>query len=147
VPLQRGFRNSAAADAPRPLAAHQEPRTALALGGDAADPIPLIGIDLTFGRDAALASVVLDDASISGLHARLIRQADGGYVLKDQGSTGGTYVNFSPVPEAGSRLQHGDRVHVGRLSFRFRLADPPPPRPIRVTSATETGFPPKEPRA
>ncbi len=115
--------------------------------GDAADPIPLIGIDLTFGRDAALASVVLDDASVSGLHARLIRQADGGYVLKDQGSTGGTYVNFAPVPEAGRRLQHGDRVHIGRLSFRFRLADAPPPRPVSVTSAAETGFPPKEPRA
>jgi hypothetical protein len=115
--------------------------------GEAGDPIPLIGVDLTFGRDAALASVVLDDASISGLHARLIRQADGGYILKDQGSLGGTYVNFAPVPESGSRLHHGDRVHIGRLSFRFRLADAPPPRTVRVTSAAETGFPPKEPRA
>ncbi len=114
--------------------------------GEAGDPIPLIGVDLTFGRDAALASVVLDDASISGLHARLIRQADGGYILKDQGSIGGTYVNFDPLPEAGRRLQHGDRVHIGRLSFRFRLADAPAPRTVRVTSAAETGFPPKEPR-
>ena len=114
---------------------------------EAGDPIPLIGVDLTFGRDAALASVVLDDASISGLHARLIRQADGGYILKDQGSIGGTYVNFDPLPEAGRRLQHGDRVHIGRLSFRFRLADAPAPRSVSVTSAAETGFPPKEPRA
>ena len=115
--------------------------------GDVADPIALIGVDLTLGRDAALASVVLDDASISGLHARLIRQADGGYILKDQGSIGGTYVNFEPVPEGGRRLQHGDRVHIGRLSFRFRLADPPQPRTVSVTSAAESGFPPKEPHA
>jgi hypothetical protein len=115
--------------------------------GDAAEPIPLLGIDLTFGRDAALATVVLNDASVSALHARLIRQADGAYVLKDQGSIAGTYVNFEPIPEAGQRLQHGDRVHIGRLAFRFRLAEAPPPRTVTVTSALETGFPPKEPRA
>jgi hypothetical protein len=115
--------------------------------GESAEPIPLIGVDLTFGRDAALASVVLADTSISGLHARLIRQADGGYVLKDQGSIAGTYVNLMPVPETGQRLQHGDRVHIGRLSFRFRLAEAPTPRTVNVTTAVETGFPPKEPRA
>lgn len=115
--------------------------------GDAAEPIPLVGIDLTFGRDAALATVVLNDASVSALHARLIRQADGAYVLKDQGSIAGTYVNFEPIPEAGQRLQHGDRVHIGRLAFRFRLAEAPPPRTVSVTSALAMGFPPKEPPA
>ncbi len=112
-----------------------------------AEPIPLVGVDLILGRDAALASVVLDDPSVSALHARLIRQADGGYVLKDQGSIAGTYVNFERLLDAGQRLQHGDRVHIGRLALRFRLAEPPPPRTVSVTSAVETGFPPKEPSA
>jgi len=115
--------------------------------GSNAEPIPLVGIDLTLGRDAALASVVLDDPSVSALHARLIRQADGGYILKDQGSIAGTYVNFERLLEAGRRLQHGDRVHIGRVALRFRLADAPPPRTVSVTSAAEAGSSSMEPRA
>jgi hypothetical protein len=111
-----------------------------------AEPVPLVGIDLTLGRDAALASVVLDDPSVSALHARLIRQADGAYVLRDQGSVAGTYVNFERLLEAGQRLQHGDRVHIGRLAFRFRLAAPPSPRTVNVTSAVGTGFPTEQRR-
>ena len=113
--------------------------------GSSAEPIPLVGVDLTLGRDAALASVVLDDPSVSALHARLIRQADGSYSLKDQGSTAGTYVNYERIREAGQRLQHGDRVHIGRMAFRFRLANAPPPRTVSVTSAVDSGFPPAEP--
>ena len=119
----------------------------LAWESDTDKPIALIGVDLTLGRDAALSSVVLDDPSVSGLHARVLRLADGGYVLKDQGSIGGTYVNFTALSDAGQRLHHGDRVHIGRLAFRFRLADPPPPRPVRVTSASESTRPPMEPSA
>jgi FHA domain len=115
--------------------------------GSSAEPIPLVGIDLTLGRDAALASVILDDPSVSALHARLIRQADGGYVLKDQGSIAGTYVNFQRILEAGQRLQHGDQVHIGRVAFRFRLADAPAPRTVSVTSAIETESRRTEPRA
>jgi len=130
-----------------PMASHAQPEAFLAWEDEGGETIPLIGIDLTFGRDAALASIVLDDASVSGLHARLIRLADGSYVLKDQGSTAGTYVNFTAIPDAGQRLRHGDRVHIGRLPFRFRWAQAPPPRPVQVTSAIDSGFPPKEPRA
>jgi hypothetical protein len=115
--------------------------------GSSAEPIPLAGIDLTLGRDAALASVVLEDPSVSALHARLIRQADGGYVLKDQGSIAGTYVNFERILEAGQRLQHGDQVHIGRVAFRFRLADAPGPRTVSVISAVEAESRPTEPRA
>lgn len=117
----------------------------LAWDASDAEPIALAGFDLTLGRDASLASVVLDDPSVSALHARLIRQADGSYSLKDQGSAAGTYINFEPVNESGQRLRHGDRIHIGRVALRFRLADAPPPRPVRVTSATDSLLPPQEP--
>ncbi len=101
----------------------------------APEPIPLTGLDATLGRDPSLASIVLDDPSIARLHARLIRLADGGYQIRDQGSVAGTWVNFEPVAPTGQRLQHGDVVHVGRAAFRFRLASPPGPRPIRIRAA------------
>jgi len=101
----------------------------------APEPIPLTGTDVTLGRDPSLSSIVLDDPSVARLHARLIRLADGGYQIRDQGSVAGTWVNFEPVTSPGRRLHHGDLVHLGRAAFRFRLASPPPPRPVRIRPA------------
>jgi CBS domain-containing protein len=84
-------------------------------------PIPLTGGDLTLGRDPSLAAVVLEDPSVAGMHARIIRQAGGDYLVRDQGSVAGTWVNYEPVPTQGRRLRHGDLIHLGRVAFRFRL--------------------------
>jgi pSer/pThr/pTyr-binding forkhead associated (FHA) protein len=85
------------------------------------DPIKLIGIDQLVGRDASLASIVVDDPSVAGIHARLIRQADGDYLIKDQGSVSGTWVNYHEVGDEGIRLRHEDRIQIGRISFIFEL--------------------------
>jgi hypothetical protein len=99
--------------------------------------IPLPGTDVVVGRDPSLASVPIDDASVEGLHARFIRQADGGYLLKDQGSRAGTWVNFRPLPEGGQLVEHGDRIHFGAVEFRFELINPPPPRKVRIQLLVE----------
>lgn len=96
------------------------------------DPIPLSGVDVVLGRDASLAAIVLDDPSVERMHARLIRQADGEYLLRDQDSVAGTWVNYELVSSSGRRLQHGDLVQLGRVEFRFQLPGEQPPRPIRV---------------
>lgn len=96
------------------------------------DPIPLTGVDLVFGRDASLAAIVLDDPSVERLHARLVRQADGEYLLRDQGSVAGTWVNYELVQSEGRRLQHGDLIQLGRVEFRFQLPGDRAPREIRV---------------
>lgn len=96
------------------------------------EPIPLIGVDLTLGSDASLAAHPIMEPSVSGLHARLIRQAGGAYLIRDQGSTAGTWVNHQVLPSEGSRLHHGDLVHLGRVCLRFELAEPPPPPRIEV---------------
>ena len=100
--------------------------------GQEGKPLPLTGIDVVLGRDASLAGIVLDDPSVSGMHARMIRLAGGGYLLRDQGSVAGTWINFRPVPNDGAQLAHEDLIHLGRVGLRFRLASPPPPREIRV---------------
>jgi hypothetical protein len=96
------------------------------------DPIPLTGVDVVFGRDASLAAIVLDDPSVERLHARLVRQADGEYLLRDQGSVAGTWVNYELVQSEGRRLQHGDLIQLGRVEFRFQLPGNRAPREIRV---------------
>lgn len=94
--------------------------------------IPLIGVDLTLGSDATLAAHPILEPSVSGLHGRLIRQADGSYLVVDQDSTAGTWVNHQALPREGMRLRHGDLVHLGRVCLRFELAEPPPPPRIEV---------------
>ena len=101
---------------------------------DGLDPFPLSGADVILGRDASLSTLAINDGSLAGMHARIIRLADGGYWIRDLGSLAGTRVNFALVPEDGIRLHHGDRIDVGRTALVFRLATPPPPRRIEVRS-------------
>jgi hypothetical protein len=99
--------------------------------------VPLVGLDIVLGRDPSLAAVVLDDASVDGMHARLIRQAGGNYLLRDQGSIAGTWVNYHLVPEAGTILEHGDLLQLGRVEFRFEVAGEIPRRELRVYPASD----------
>lgn len=99
--------------------------------GSSGPPIGLQGGDLTVGSDPALCSLLLDDASVSGIHARLTRRAAGNFTVRDQHSTAGTWVNDEAVDEGGRDLHHGDRIYFGRAAYRFRLAAPgPEPRII-----------------
>lgn len=97
------------------------------------DPVPLTGVDVVLGRDASLAAVVLDDPSVERMHARLIRQADGDYLLRDQDSVAGSWINYELVPKSGQRLHHGDHIQLGRVEFRFQLPGDHPPRKILVS--------------
>ncbi|MBI3173771.1 MAG: FHA domain-containing protein [Chloroflexi bacterium] len=97
------------------------------------NPIPLADKETTFGTDPVQASHVLDEPSISPLHARLKQTEDGGFLLADSGSVAGTWINYEPVPREGHRLEHGDVVHFGQLMYRFQLRTPPPPSQPKVT--------------
>jgi hypothetical protein len=103
------------------------------------DPILLTGTDVTLGRDASLVTHVLLDPSVSAVHARLIRQVSGRYLLRDQDSAAGTWVNHQPVAQAGRTLEHGDLVHFGRVGYRFLESAEPEPRQIRVESPVDCG--------
>lgn len=80
--------------------------------------------EITFGKDPQRATQVLDSPTVDGLHARLYREQDGSFHLADQNSVAGTWINYAPVTEAGARLEHGDLIHIGKMMFRFELADP-----------------------
>jgi pSer/pThr/pTyr-binding forkhead associated (FHA) protein len=93
--------------------------------------------------------VIIDDDSVSDIHAKLQRREDGWYLI-DLGSTNGTYVG-------GSRLTHERRldgtpdVRFGGVKLTFRAADVPVPAPkstraIASTPIDRTKLPPREPR-
>jgi pSer/pThr/pTyr-binding forkhead associated (FHA) protein len=82
---------------------------------------------ISVGRDPA-SRVQLPDASVSLRHA-LIRPSASGYVIIDENSTNGTYLNASRlVPGAAKLLSDGDRIQIGRarLSVRFRTPSTAP---------------------
>ncbi len=96
-------------------------------GGEPASgvPIPLAEKDMTFGTDPVQSKRVLDDPSISPLHARIKQTEDGNFIIYDHGSIAGTWVNYEPITREGLRLAHGDRIHFGQLAYRFDLSLPP----------------------
>lgn len=100
--------------------------------GSEGNAIPLTGADLMLGRDPAHVATPIADDSVSGLHAKIIRRAAGEYLLRDQGSVAGTWVNYEPIPKEGRTLRHEDLVHLGRVALRFRFRVPPPAPDIRV---------------
>ena len=96
-------------------------------GGEPASavPIPILDKDMTFGTDPVQSIHVLDDPSIAPLHARIKQTDEESFVIIDNGSVAGTWVNFEQVTKEGTRLAHGDRIHFGQMIYRFDLSQPP----------------------
>ena len=64
--------------------------------------------------------IQLTDESVSRNHCRIFRNEEN-ILLKDLGSTNGTFVNSRTTPEAV--LQDGDRITIGRSIFKFLSGD------------------------
>lgn len=77
--------------------------------------IPL-GRGSVIGR-GPMCEISLDDDGASRVHARVWRQG-GAYVVKDLGSTNGTWVNDEKIGSSVRPLNGGDRLQVGRTIFR-----------------------------
>ncbi|MEZ0397335.1 MAG: FHA domain-containing protein [Anaerolineales bacterium] len=102
-----------------------------------APPVPITETELTFGTDPTRANRLLDDPSVAPLHATLWRDEAGEFYLRDEKSVAGTWVNYQPLGGEARRLQHGDILHIGQVSYRFMLSKPPErpaPRLIRPPS-------------
>jgi hypothetical protein len=96
-----------------------------------ATPIQVSSPEMTFGSDPMQVTRIMDDPSVSPLHARL-RVENGEYILSDEKSTAGTWVNYVQLT-APQRLQHGDILNIGRLSYRFMLRHPPERQAPKIT--------------
>jgi ABC-type multidrug transport system ATPase subunit/pSer/pThr/pTyr-binding forkhead associated (FHA) protein len=88
--------------------------------GAAAPPAPeriVLDRTVTIGRAAGPDQVVLDHPSISRRHAVFERRGEG-VVLRDLGSTNGSFVNGVRVV-GPRRLAPGDRIDIGPVQFSF----------------------------
>jgi pSer/pThr/pTyr-binding forkhead associated (FHA) protein/tetratricopeptide (TPR) repeat protein len=109
---------------------------------------------LTIGRSERNA-IVLPEPASSRVHAELAHTAEG-WVVRDMGSSNGTFVNARRVKE--KRLDDGDRIRIGTVELRFtsigaeagdgteaynenlhEAALPPPPPPPQTTSFSPAG--------
>jgi predicted component of type VI protein secretion system len=95
-----------------------------------APSIPVTTPEMTLGSDPLQAMRVLDDPSVSPLHARL-KEENGHFILADEKSGTGTWVNYVQLT-APLVLQHGDILHIGRFAFRFMLRKAPEIHPPHV---------------
>ncbi len=75
---------------------------------------------LTLGRGKD-ADVQIMDTEISRIHCA-IRIWEGDFIIKDLGSTNGSYVNGVRVDLA--KLKDGDQVRIGNTVFEFQMQKP-----------------------
>jgi pSer/pThr/pTyr-binding forkhead associated (FHA) protein len=105
----------------------------------------------SLGRGAAN-DFQINHPSVSGSHCQIVIE-NGTAIIRDLGSTNGTFINRAPVKEAA--LQVGQTVHLGGVEIVYQgdgpapatvteaQALPPPPVPVaRAISVTPTGSPP-----
>ena len=94
------------------------------------------------GRSGGSSDIVVDQPSISRVHAQLHLEEDG-WRISDLGSSHGTAANWMRLDE-GERvlLCDGDRLELGGIRFMVRLSGPPfvrpkpPPRASTISHGT-----------
>jgi pSer/pThr/pTyr-binding forkhead associated (FHA) protein len=76
-----------------------------------------VGDEFLIGR-ADKCDLVLDDAYVSQMHARIFTKGDG-LMVEDLGSTNGTYLNRSRI-SGPTPLHRGDQVKIGKTVLEMR---------------------------
>ncbi len=88
--------------------------------GTPGEAIPIRAQTVHIGRDQSRAQIIFSHRSVSRLHARLVEESDDVFVLHDEGSSSGTFVNGTRVDQTPRRLKDGDLIEFGRQRVRFQ---------------------------
>lgn len=82
--------------------------------------IPLQKLPITVGKLAGAVDLVLDEQSVSRLHARISRDGNR-FFITDLNSTNGTFRNGMRLePNASEIIEPGDEIGIGKLKFIYR---------------------------
>lgn len=83
----------------------------------APEVVPLRTERIVVGRGGR-ANVIVDDVYVSDEHAEVLRD-DGGWTVRDLGSTNGTFLNGAKVSQP-TALTAGDQIRVGKTRLELR---------------------------
>jgi len=82
------------------------------------------GREVRIGRKQAYCDIIIDDQRVSRLHASIVEKDDGKFYIKDEGSSGGTYVNRRKLRVNDLvELNHNDVINLNTVAYRFELND------------------------
>ena len=73
------------------------------------------------GSDPEQSDFLLDSPAVSPQHACLAHSETGAVTIADLGSESGTWLNFAPVSAAGTVLNNGDLIRIGKTTFRYYI--------------------------
>ncbi len=110
-----------AAVGPMSTVVASQPRLVATMGVYSGSIFPLNpnGTGVTLGRDTTNSIPLDNDTTVSRRHAA-IRADNGGFIVSDEGSSNGVYVNGVRI-SGPQPLRPGDEVQIGNTRFRFEM--------------------------
>ncbi|MDO5133143.1 MAG: DUF6382 domain-containing protein [Eubacteriales bacterium] len=85
------------------------------------EKIRLDRLPCVVGKAGDYVDQVLEDNSVSRMHARFSMGQDGKLTIRDLNSTNGTWLNGERLsPNESRMIQPGDRIRMGRMEFVYR---------------------------
>ncbi len=90
------------------------------------------------GRKRSFCEQVINDRRVSRLHAT-ITSVEGNFYIKDEGSSGGTFVNRQKLGTIDNQLlKHQDIINFNEVEYRFEISEMSRPVPQLPTNLSET---------
>jgi two-component system cell cycle response regulator len=105
------------------ILADERPHLIVLQGPSLGDFFALEGDTLVLGSDPFRADVVIRDVEVEPRHARICRDFEGGYSIRDLGGGEGITINDEAL-EGERPLSDGDRITLGDSVLEFSYGDP-----------------------
>lgn len=111
------------------------PKIQITLPDGREDTHDLLDETVTVGRQSEN-TIVIEDVSVSGRHAKFTRGSGDEYRLEDLGSTNGTRLNGEPLKEARA-LEDGDQLRFGKVEVVYHSSARKGARPLPEAEKAE----------
>lgn len=80
--------------------------------------------DVILGNDPSPGIINIPHPSVVKQHARITIQSSGEFVITDEGSPAGTWINYKQIlSNKPHPLKDGDIIHIGEAGFRYQLIE------------------------